>query len=55
MLPEEDFGKILAKSSLGSVFFPEDYGIDPEGLKLILRALFGDKSIQEASFSQYYC
>ena len=41
MLPEDDFGKIFAKSPGSSE------GIDTEGLELILRALYGEKSIKK--------
>ena len=54
MLPEEDFGKILAKTSL-STGKRTRTGIDNEGLKLILGALYGIKSIQEASSTQHKC
>ena len=51
MLPEEDFGKILAKSSNGDVDWPQGYEIHQEGVKLILCALYGAKSLQKASIS----
>ena len=47
LLPEEDFGKILSKNTLNSLWL--DSGISAEGLQLILRALYGEESINEAS------
>ena len=47
ILPEEDFGKILARNTLN---LWQDSGISPEGLQLILRALYGEQSIEQASF-----
>ena len=47
LLPEQDFGKILGKSL--STQLTEEV-ISTEALTLILRALYGEKSVKEASF-----
>ena len=54
MSPEDDFGKVLAKSlpRKATVFgFGSESidGIHLDGLKLILKALYGNKSIEEVS------